>query len=109
LAEEALLKVQRELALREMGYDAALVSMDLGTLYLETGAVEALRNLAGELVPICGRLTAASRLHGHGQYPVASKSMSIISVSWVSRKYVSHQSQLSVLNQLLDLRALWGG
>jgi len=52
VAEAALLEVQRELARREMGYDAALVSIDLGTLYLETGAVEALRSLAAELVPI---------------------------------------------------------
>jgi len=35
-----------------MGYDAALVSIDLGPLYLETGEVERLRRLASELMPI---------------------------------------------------------
>ncbi len=51
-AEEALVEVQRDLVNRQMGYDAALISIDLGLLYLETGEVERLRRLASELLPI---------------------------------------------------------
>jgi tetratricopeptide (TPR) repeat protein len=51
-AEEALLEVQRELVRRQMGYDAALVAIDLGMLYLETGAAKPLRRLAADLLPV---------------------------------------------------------
>jgi tetratricopeptide (TPR) repeat protein len=51
-AEEALLEVQRELVRRQMGYDAALVAIDLGMIYLETGAVKPLRRLAADLLPV---------------------------------------------------------
>jgi tetratricopeptide (TPR) repeat protein len=51
-AEEALLEVQRELVRRQMGYDAALVAIDLGMIYLETGAAKPLRRLAADLLPV---------------------------------------------------------
>jgi len=51
-AEETLLEVQRELVRRQMGYDAALVAIDLGMIYLETGAVKPLRRLAADLLPV---------------------------------------------------------
>lgn len=51
-AEAAFLAVEQEFVRRQMGYDAALVAIDLGLVYLETGAVKPLRRLAAELLPI---------------------------------------------------------
>jgi len=51
-AETALLAVQREFVRRHMGYDAALVAIDRGLIYLETGAVKPLRQVAAELMPV---------------------------------------------------------
>jgi len=51
-AEAAFLAVEQEFVRRQMGYDAALVAIDLGMVYLETGAVKPLRRLAAELLPI---------------------------------------------------------
>lgn len=51
-AEEALREVQAELVRRQMGYEAALVAIDLGMIYLETGEVNPLRRLAADLLPI---------------------------------------------------------
>ncbi len=51
-AEEALLAVENEFIRRQMGYDAALVAIDLGIVYLETGAVKPLRRLAAELLGV---------------------------------------------------------
>ena len=51
-ARSALSEVQQEFVSRQMGYDAALVAIDLGLLYLEIGEVDALRRLASELMPI---------------------------------------------------------
>ena len=51
-AEEALLEVQGEFVRRQMGYDAALVAIDLGMIYLEAGEVKPLRRLAADLLPV---------------------------------------------------------
>jgi tetratricopeptide (TPR) repeat protein len=51
-AEEAFQEVQREFARRQMGYDAALVAIDLGIVYLETGEAKPLRRLARDLHPV---------------------------------------------------------
>jgi hypothetical protein len=51
-AEETLLSVRHDFVCRQMGYDAALVSIDLGLLHLETGALKPLRRLAAELLPV---------------------------------------------------------
>jgi tetratricopeptide (TPR) repeat protein len=53
-AEAALREVQREFAARGMGYDAALVSLDLALLYAREGCVDALKRLAVELMPVFG-------------------------------------------------------
>ncbi len=51
-AEAALREVQRDFLERHMGYDAALVSLDLALLYAQEGCVEDLKRLAAELMPI---------------------------------------------------------
>ncbi|HEX9944939.1 MAG TPA: hypothetical protein VGG03_23260, partial [Thermoanaerobaculia bacterium] len=51
-AEAAFREVQREFLQRGMGYDAALVSLDLARLYAQEGCVEDLKRLASELMPI---------------------------------------------------------
>jgi tetratricopeptide (TPR) repeat protein len=51
-AEAAFREVQREFLDRGMGYDAALVSLDLAILYAQEGALEALRRLAIEVMPV---------------------------------------------------------
>ena len=51
-AEAALREVQRSFLERHMGYDAALVSLDLALLYAQEGCVEDLKKLAAELMPI---------------------------------------------------------
>jgi tetratricopeptide (TPR) repeat protein len=51
-AEGAFREVQKEFAARQMGYDAALVSLDLAIILAEEGRTEDLKRLAAELVPI---------------------------------------------------------
>lgn len=51
-AEAAFREVQREFLERRMGYDAALVSLDLARLYAQEGCVDDLKRLASELMPI---------------------------------------------------------
>jgi tetratricopeptide (TPR) repeat protein len=51
-AEAAFREVQREFLERQMGYDAALVSLDLARLFAQEGCVEDLKRLAAELMPI---------------------------------------------------------
>jgi tetratricopeptide (TPR) repeat protein len=51
-AEAAFREVQRDFLERRMGYDAALVSLDLALLYAQEGCVEDLKLLATELMPV---------------------------------------------------------
>lgn len=51
-AEAAFREVQREFLARQMGYDAALVSLDLAALYAQEHCNEDLKRLAAELMPI---------------------------------------------------------
>jgi tetratricopeptide (TPR) repeat protein len=51
-AEAAFREVQKEFLERHMGYDAALVSLDLARLYAQEGCVADLKRLAAELMPI---------------------------------------------------------
>lgn len=51
-AAELLLAAQAEFVRRRMGYDAALVSLDLAALYLKEGRTAETANLAREMVPI---------------------------------------------------------
>lgn len=51
-AEAAFREVQREFLDRGMGYDAALVSLDLALLYVREGETTALKRLALELMPV---------------------------------------------------------
>lgn len=51
-AEAAFREVRREFLAREMGYDAALVSLDLARLFAQEGCVDDLKRLAAELMPI---------------------------------------------------------
>ncbi|HEV7518247.1 MAG TPA: hypothetical protein VGR07_18260 [Thermoanaerobaculia bacterium] len=51
-AEAALRDVQREFFERRMGYDAALVSLDLAALYAREGRTAELKSLAGEIMPV---------------------------------------------------------
>jgi tetratricopeptide (TPR) repeat protein len=51
-AEAAFREVQREFLERSMGYDAALVSLDLARLYAQEGCTDDLKRLAAELMPI---------------------------------------------------------
>jgi tetratricopeptide (TPR) repeat protein len=51
-AEAAFREVQREFLERQMGYDAALVSLDLARLFAQEGCTEDLKRLAAELMPI---------------------------------------------------------
>jgi tetratricopeptide (TPR) repeat protein len=51
-AEAAFREVQRELMERRMGYDAALVCLDLAILYAEEGATAELKHLAVEVMPV---------------------------------------------------------
>jgi tetratricopeptide (TPR) repeat protein len=50
-AEAAYRDVQREFLDRRMGYDAALVSLDLAVLYAQRGATQELKRLAAEIMP----------------------------------------------------------
>lgn len=51
-AEAIFREVQKEFLDRQMGYDAALVSLDLARLYAQEGCVDDLKRLAAELMPI---------------------------------------------------------
>ncbi len=51
-SEAAFREVQREFLERQMGFDAALVSLDLARLYAQEGCTEDLKRLAAELMPI---------------------------------------------------------
>jgi len=51
-AEAAFREVQREFFERHMGYDAALVSLDLAVLYAEGGRAAELKALAVEIMPV---------------------------------------------------------
>jgi tetratricopeptide (TPR) repeat protein len=51
-AEAAFREVQREFMERHMGYDAALVSLDLALLYAQENCKDDLKRLAAELMPI---------------------------------------------------------
>lgn len=51
-AEAAFLEVRQEFLERRMGYDAALVSLDLARLYAQEGCKDELKRLARELMPI---------------------------------------------------------
>lgn len=51
-AEAAFREVQQEFLTREMGYDAALVSLDLARLYAQEGCKDELKRLAAGLMPI---------------------------------------------------------
>jgi tetratricopeptide (TPR) repeat protein len=50
-AEQAFKKVQREFLDRDMGYDAALVSLDLAILYAQEGCIPELKQLALDILP----------------------------------------------------------
>jgi tetratricopeptide (TPR) repeat protein len=52
LAESAFREVQQEFFDRHMGYDAALVSLDLAVLYANAGRTQELKQLAAELMPV---------------------------------------------------------
>ncbi len=51
-AEAAFREVQREFLERRMGYDAALVSLDLARLLAAEGCTDDLKRLAAELMPV---------------------------------------------------------
>lgn len=51
-AEAAFREAQKEFLERQMGYDAALVSLDLARLYAQEGRVEDLKRLAAEMMPV---------------------------------------------------------
>jgi len=51
-AEAAFREVQQAFLEREMGYDAALVSLDLARLYAQEGCADDLKRLASDLMPI---------------------------------------------------------
>jgi tetratricopeptide (TPR) repeat protein len=51
-AEELLKGVRKELVERELGFDAALLSLDLADVYTRQGRSAELRRLAAEMIPI---------------------------------------------------------
>jgi tetratricopeptide (TPR) repeat protein len=51
-AEAAFREVQKEFLERQMGYDAALVSLDLARLLAQEGCTEDLKRLAAEMMPV---------------------------------------------------------
>jgi len=51
-AEALLQEVRRELVTRELGYDAALLSLDLARIYAHQGRATEMRRLAEEMLPI---------------------------------------------------------
>jgi hypothetical protein len=52
LAESAFREVQQEFFGRRMGYDAALVSLDLAIVLLMQGRTQELKQLAAEMMPV---------------------------------------------------------
>jgi tetratricopeptide (TPR) repeat protein len=50
-AEQAFKEVQREYLERDMGYDAAMVSLDLAILYAQEGCIPELKQLALDILP----------------------------------------------------------
>lgn len=56
LAEEALKQVREGFIAAEIGYDVALVSLDLAALYLEAGRTGEVKQLAAEMLPIFSSL-----------------------------------------------------
>jgi tetratricopeptide (TPR) repeat protein len=52
LAEALFQEVRQELVSRELGYDAALLSLDLARIYAQEGRSAELRRLAEEMLPI---------------------------------------------------------
>jgi tetratricopeptide (TPR) repeat protein len=50
-AEQAFKEVQQEFLERDMGYDAALVSLDLAILYVQEGFIRELKQLALDILP----------------------------------------------------------
>ena len=50
-AEAGFREVQEALLNRQLGYDAALVSLDLALLYASEGRTAALKRLASEMIP----------------------------------------------------------
>jgi tetratricopeptide (TPR) repeat protein len=51
-AEQAFKEVQQEFLERDMGYDAALVSLDLAILYAQEGCISELKQLALDILPV---------------------------------------------------------
>jgi tetratricopeptide (TPR) repeat protein len=51
-AEQAFKEVQREFLERDMGYDAALVSLDLAILYAQEGCIAELKQLSLDILPV---------------------------------------------------------
>lgn len=51
-AEQAFREVQQAFLEREMGYDAALVSLDLAVLYAREGCIAELKQLALDILPV---------------------------------------------------------
>jgi tetratricopeptide (TPR) repeat protein len=51
-AEQAFKEVQREFLEHDMGYDAALVSLDLAILYTQEGCIPELKQLALDILPV---------------------------------------------------------
>ncbi|HXM71528.1 MAG TPA: hypothetical protein VN970_10370, partial [Thermoanaerobaculia bacterium] len=51
-AEQAFKEVQRVFLERDMGYDAALVSLDLAILYAQEGCIPELKQLALDILPV---------------------------------------------------------
>jgi len=51
-AEAAFREVQREFFERRMGFDAALVSLDLAVLYAAEGCIAEIKQLAVEIMPV---------------------------------------------------------
>jgi len=60
LAEEAMKQARDGYANVELGYEVALISLDLAALYLETGRLEEVKQLALEVVP----QFAVQQIHG---------------------------------------------
>lgn len=52
LAENAFREVQKAFFDRSMGYDAALVSLDLAVVYIKQGRTQELKQLASEMLPV---------------------------------------------------------
>jgi tetratricopeptide (TPR) repeat protein len=52
LAETAFREVQQEFFARQMGYDAALVSLDLAIVYAREGRTQELKRLSAEVMPV---------------------------------------------------------